>query len=93
MTVKLVEQIDELAGTIYSLEQKNINEKFISLIELLMEYIGSDQEKAGQMVLVLEIIEESFKKKDYVSMADGLFLLKRLLLMEKENEKDVKHHA
>lgn len=93
MTAKLVEQIDELAGTIYSLEQKNINEKFISLIELLMEYIGSDQEKAGQMVLVLEIIEESFKKKDYVSMADGLFLLKRLLLMEKENEKDVKHHA
>lgn len=93
MTVKLVEQIDELAGTIYSLEQKNINEKFISLIELLMEYIGSDQEKAGQMVLVLEIIEESFKKKDYVSMADGLFLLKRLLLMEKENEKDVKLHA
>lgn len=93
MKAELLKKIDELTSMIYSLEQIDINEKFLYIIELLIQYASQDNSRAQGMKLALESMENAYAKKDYVALGDGLFLLKKQLLLKDNMEKDVSAHG
>lgn len=93
MKAELLKKIDELTSMIYSLEQIDINEKFLYIIELLIQYASQDNSRAQGMKLALESMENAYAKKDYVALGDGLFLLKKQLLLKDNMEKDVPAHG
>ncbi len=85
MTEKLFPVIDDLVDEIYTVEQKNINKKFETLLNEVLVFI-EDMQNAGYSIIMDEEllkIQNAFGIKDYGVMADVL------LYDIKENLKDL----
>lgn len=80
MGERLINDIDELVGAIYKVEQKQIDAKFIQMLDGLDAYIKAHQQ-SGWDALLMEL-QTAYVNKNYVQFADILLYdLKPLIEM------------
>lgn len=73
--LKLEERIDDLVETIYTPDQNMLDEKFITLLDALEQFMGEmkeDLEVINYINEVLVKLQQSYLVKDYIYMADLL---------------------
>ena len=68
----VVKAIDTLVDEIYTLEQKELNEKFIDVLDAMDQFIIWMEDKGYivNMQKELELMQNAYAKKDYAMLAD-----------------------
>lgn len=93
MFEKLNESIDNLVGEIYTVDQKNFNQKFILFLDTLEELLQLLRKVGYEVDLTEEMgeIQQAFGKRDMAELADYLLYdFKPVLLELKEMTKEVR---
>lgn len=74
MQKKVIMAIDELVKEIYTLEQADLNQKFLNMIDSMDEFIQRMGEQGYLVDLTVELnsIQNAFMKKDFVQLSDYL---------------------
>jgi hypothetical protein len=74
MQSTVIEAIDHLVMEIYTLEQKELPQRFLDVIDAMGNFIQEMQEKGYSVDLLeeLNLIQDAYQRKDYVELADVL---------------------